>query len=173
MKKFLFSLIALLAVMTAQAQSIYASWRNIQPEVITAADESFTAAIDTYTFYEDGTYSQVTEHTMATEPAQTMALEISAVNEIKGTFTLNGDQITLTPDKNTYKSEVISISQNGRVTNNANLKAKAKRSINAEEVKSHLTKKKTVTVNVGNAVMEMKVSGKTYNFARFATMKKK
>lgn len=172
MKKILFSLIALMAVMTVQAQSICASWRNIQPEVITAADESFTAATDTYTFYEDGTYSQVTEYTMSTEPAQTMALEIAAVIDIKGTYALNGDQLTLTPNKDTYKSEVISISQNGRVTNNASIKADAKRAINADQVKSHLTQKKTATVNIGSAVMEMKEGGKTHNFARFATIKK-
>ena len=172
MKKILFSLIALMAVMTVQAQSICSSWRCIQPEVSTAADESFTADIDTYTFYQDGTYSQITEHTMATEPAQTMALEISAVIEVKGTYALDGEQLTLLPDQNSYKAEVISISQNGRITNNANIKADAKRAINDDQVKSRLIQKKAATVNVGTSMMEMKIGGKTYNFARFATLKK-
>ncbi len=172
MKKVLFSLVALLAVMTVQAQSICSSWRCIQPEVNTAADETFTATLDTYTFYEDGTYSQITEQTMSSEPAQTMACEIAGTIEIKGNYTLNGDKLTLNPDKNTFKADVISISQNGRVTNNANLKAKAKRTLNSDQVKSHLTQKRTVTVNIGNAVMEMKNGGKTSNFARFATIKK-
>lgn len=169
MKKILFSLIALMSVMTVQAQSICATWRNIQPEVNTAADDSFTAAIDTYTFYENGTYSQATEYTMATEPAQTMALETASVLEIKGTYALNGDQLTLTPNKNSYKTEVISISRNGRVINNAKIKANAKRTIDGEKVKSRLTQKKTFTINVGNAVMEMKEGGKTNNYARLAT----
>lgn len=172
MKKILFSLVALMAVMTVQAQSICSSWRCIQPEVVTAADESFTATLDTYTFYEDGTYSQATEQTMSSEPAQTMACEIAGTMEIKGTYTLSGDKLTLNPDKNTYKVDVINVSQNGRVTNNANLKAKAKRTLNSDQVKSHLTQKRTVTVNIGNAVMEMKDGGKTSNFARFATIKK-
>ena len=172
MKKILFSLISLMAVMTMQAQSICSSWRCIQPEVNTAADETFTVALDTYTFYEDGTYSQVTEYTMSTEPAQTMALEIAGTIEIKGAYTLNGNQLTLNPDKNTYKAEVVSISQNGRVTNNASIKADAKRTLNGNQVKSHLTQNKTTTVNIGNAVMEMKDGGKTSNFARIATIKK-
>lgn len=170
MKKILFSLIALMTVMTVQAQSICATWRNIQPEVITANDDSFTAATDTYTFYENGTYSQATEYTMATEPAQTMALEIAAVLEIKGTYTLNGDQLTLTPNKNSYKSEIISISQNGRVINNAKIKAKGQREVNSDKVKSRLTQNKSFTINIGNAVMEMKTGGKTCNFARLATI---
>jgi len=173
MKKILFSFIALMAVMTVQAQSICASWRNIQPEVITAADESFTAAIDTYTFYQDGTYLLMTEHTMSTEPAQTMALEIAANIEVKGTYALNGDQLTLTPDKNSYKTEVISMSQNGRVTKSASIKADAKRALNDNQVKSRLIQKKTVTINIGNAMMEMKDGNKTYNLARLATIKKK
>lgn len=172
MKKILFSLIALMAVMTVQAQSIYSSWRCIQPEVITAADETFTAAIDTYTFYEDGTYYQVTEQTMSSQPAQTMAREVAATVEIRGTFTLNGDQLTLNPDKSSYKADVLSISQNGRVTNNANIKAEAKRYLNGDQAKSRMTQKKTFTVNIGNAVMEMKAGGKTSNYARFATIKK-
>ena len=170
MKKILFSLVALMAVMTVQAQSLCSTWRLMQPDVTTAADESFNVDIDTYTFYEDGTYSQVTEHTMATEPAQTMALEIAGVIEIKGTYTLNGDQLTLTPNKSTYKSDVISISQNGRVTNNSRIKADAKRELNDDQVKSRLTQKKSFTVNIGNAVMEMKSGGKTNNFARLATI---
>lgn len=172
MKKILFSLVALMAVMTVQAQSIYASWRNIQPEVTTAADDSFTATIDTYTFYEDGTYVQLTEHTMATEPAQTMALEIAANLEIKGTYEMNGDQLTLTPNKNTYKSDIISISKNGRITTSSKIKADATRTINSEKVKSHLTQKKSFNVKIGDAVMEMKEGGKTQNMARLATIKK-
>ena len=109
---------------------------------------------------------------MATEPAQTMALEISAVIEVKGTYALDGEQLTLLPDQNSYKAEVISISQNGRITNNANIKADAKRAINVDQVKSRLIQKKAATVNIGTAMMEMKIGGKTYNFARFATLKK-
>ncbi len=41
MKKILFSLVALLLVMTVQAQSICATWRSMQPIVETAEDGSF------------------------------------------------------------------------------------------------------------------------------------
>ena len=41
MKKTLFTLIALMAVMTVQAQSICGTWRMLQPLVETAEDGSF------------------------------------------------------------------------------------------------------------------------------------
>ena len=88
MKKILFSLIALMSVMTVQAQSICATWRTMQPVVITDADGSFSAQNVTYTFYEDGTYSFADELTQATQPAKTMALEVATNIELKGTYKL-------------------------------------------------------------------------------------
>ena len=99
MKKVLFSLIALMAVMTVQAQSICSTWRSMQPVVETEDDGSFTVQHFTYTFYDNGTYSLVDEVTVASEPAQTMALEVATNVSIKGTYTLKGNQLTLTPDK--------------------------------------------------------------------------
>ena len=97
MKKILFSLVALLAVMTVQAQSIYSSWHILQPVVETNADGSFTAHSYTYTFYEDGTYYMVDEVTLATEPSQTMALEVATAVD---------DSINLSESKNASHSVV-------------------------------------------------------------------
>ena len=52
MKKFLFSLFALMAVMTVQAQ-ICGTWRTVQPLVENGANGSFTVQHLTYTFNPD------------------------------------------------------------------------------------------------------------------------
>jgi len=172
MKKILFSLIALMAVMTAQAQSINSTWRSMQPVVSTAADDSFTAASYTYTFFSDGTYSEIVEQTIASEPAQTMALEVATILEVKGTYSLSGDQLTLTPNKNSFKSDVLSISKNGRVVNDSKIKSRAQKQVNDSEVKTQMLNKQTCTVNIGESSLEMKGSkGNKVNFVRFATIK--
>lgn len=168
MKKILFSLVALLAVMTMQAQSICSSWHILQPVVETNADGSFTAHSYTYTFYEDGTYYLVDEVTLASEPSQTMALEVATAVELNGTYTLNGNNLTLTPNMNTYKTELISISRNGRVTNDSKVKANTNAKINGKDFKNKYANGKTYTVNIGDALLQMN----DVNYARFATIKK-
>ena len=171
MKKILFSLIALMAVVSVQAQSICSTWRSVQPVVNTAADDSFTASCYTYTFNADGTYYEVIEQTVSSEPAQTMALEVATILEIKGTYTLDGDKLTLTPNKNTYKSDVLSISKNGRVTNDANIKSRVKKQINDSDLKSQLNAKKTMTVEVGQASLVMNDGKGKAIYARLAPIK--
>ena len=171
MKKFLFSLIALMSVMTVQAQSICATWRTMQPVVITDADGSFSAQNVTYTFYEDGTYSFADELTQATQPAKTMALEVATNIELKGTYKLEGDQLTLTPNMDTYKTELLNISMNGHVTDDANIKAQVTQMLNSDEFKSQFAEVQTNTVKVGDSMLEMKVGDQTLTFVRFATIR--
>ena len=172
MKKILFSLIALMAVVSVQAQSICGSWRSIQPVINTAADDSYTASSYTYTFNADGTYYEVVEETVSSEPAQTMALEVATILEIKGTYTYDGNQLKLMPNKNSYKSDVLSVSQNGRVTNNANIKSKVKKQINEGEIKSKLTGTKTMTVvSLDNMRLVMSDGGNKITFMRLALIK--
>ena len=171
MKKILFSLVALMAVMTVQAQSICATWRTMQPVVETSDDGSFQAQSFTYTFYEDGTYSSVLELTEATQPAPTMALEIAATMEIKGTYTLEGDQLTTTPDADTYKAELISVSQNGKVMDNSMFASQINGMLNSPEAKADAAKPSTYTVKVGDSTLDMTEGDKTLNFVRFATIK--
>ncbi len=171
MKKILFSLIALMSVMTVQAQSICATWRTMKPVVITDVDGSFSAQNVTYTFYEDGTYSFADELTQATQPAKTMALEVATNIELKGTYKLEGDQLTLTPNMDTYKTELLNISMNGHVTEDANIKAQVTRMLNSDEFKSQFAEVQTNTVKVGDSMLEMKVGDQTLTFVRFATIR--
>ena len=170
MKKTLLLLVALLAVMTVQAQSICATWRSLQPVVETDVDGSFTAQHYTYTFYNDGTYSFIDEMTLASEPAQTMAQEVATNIIVKGTYVLEGDKLTLRPDMGTYKTELISISQNGRVTKNANVKTTVNAKLNSKDFKTKFAEVQNFTVKVGNNLLEMKKGNKTFNYARIATI---
>ena len=171
MKKILFAFVALMAVMTVQAQSICGTWRMMQPVVETSDDGSFEAMTGTYTFNEDGTFNYALELTEASEPAPTMALEIATVIEFKGTYTLEGDKLTLTPDMNTYKAEILSLSMNGKVTDNPMVKGQVKSMLNSADFKEQFATVDTNTVKIGESSLEMTDGETTLNFVRFATIK--
>ena len=171
MKKILLSLVALMAVMTVQAQSICATWRMMQPVVETAEDGSFEAMTGTYTFNEDGTFNYALELTEASEPAPTMALEIAAIVEFKGTYTLEGDQLTLTPNLDTYKAEILSLSMNGKVTDNPMVTNQVKSMLNSSDFKAQFGATETNTIKVSDSTLEMSDGERTLTFVRFATIK--
>ena len=171
MKKVLFSLIALMAVMTVQAQTIYASWHIMQPVVETEADGSFKVQSLTYTFYEDGTYYLIDELTLSSVPSQTMELEVATNIELKGTYTLDGDKLTLTPKMNTYKTELLSISKNGKVTTDRKVESKVNAMLTSKEFKENFAKTQEFKVKVGEASLQMNDGKKTINYVRFATIK--
>ena len=170
MKKILFSLIALMAVMTVQAQSICASWRTVQPVVQTVEDGSLVIQTFMYTFNEDGTFSMADEFTMSSEPAPTMAMEIATNIGIKGTYTLEGDKLTLTPDASTYKAEVLSLSMNGKVTSNPMITSQVKSMLNSDEVKTQFAEAQNFTVKVNGDMLEMNDGEETLSLARFSTI---
>ena len=170
MKKILFSLIALMAVMTVQAQSICGSWRSVQPVVETEEDGSLVIQNFIYTFNEDGTFSMSDEVTMSSEPAPTMAMEIATNIELKGNYTLEGDQLKLTPDINTYKAEMLSLSMNGKVTSNPMVSSQVKGLLNSNEFKTQFAQEETNTVKINGDMLEMTKDGETMTFTRFATI---
>lgn len=170
MKKVLFSLVALLTVMTVQAQSICATWRSLQPIVETAEDGSFSAQNLTYTFNEDGTFYFVDELTEASQPAPTMALEIAMTIEVRGTYTLEGDQLTMTPNADSIKAELLSVSNNGKVTDNPMITNGIKEMLKSPEFKAQFAEPETNTVKVSESSLEMTQDGHTLTFARFATI---
>lgn len=170
MKKILFSLIALMAVMSLQAQSIFGTWRTVQPIVENGANGSFTAQHLTYTFCPDGTFTLYDEFTQATKPSKTMVEEVASVIELKGSYSLVGDKLILNPNMETYKTELLNVSQNGRVTNNANVKARTNAKINSNEFKARFDKYLERTVSVGNGMLEMTQAGKKIDFVRLVTI---
>ena len=170
MKKILLLLVALMSVMTVQAQSICGTWRSLQPVVNTDDDGSFSAQNLTYTFNEDGTYTFVDEYTEASEPAPTMALEIATNISIKGTYTLEGNKLVLTPNLNTYKAEILSISVNGKVGENPRIKSQMRGMLNSADFKAQFSEVETNTVRVGEASLEMNDGDETLYFMRFATI---
>ena len=171
MKKILFSLFALMAVMSLQAQSIVGTWRTVQPIVENGANGSFTAQHLTYTFNSDGTFTFYDEYTQATKPSQTMVEEVASVIELKGSYSLVGDKLILNPSMDTYSTELLNVSQNGRVTNDAKVKARTNAKINSNEFKARFSKFQERTVNVDNGMLVMTQDGKTINFVRLATIK--
>lgn len=172
MKKVLFSLVALLAVMTVQAQSLCGSWRIMQPIVETEEEGTVLLQNIMYTFNEDGTYTCADEFTVSTEPAPTMALEVATNIEIKGAYTLEGNKLTMTPDVNTYKAELLSISMNGQVTDNPMVRSNIMSMLNADDFKAQFGEVQNYTVNVGESLLEMNDGEKATNYARISTMKK-
>lgn len=170
MKKILLSLVALISVMTVQAQSICATWRSMQPIVETAEDGTFEAQNIIYTFNEDGTYSFVDELTEASQPAPTMAMEIAMSIEIRGTYVLEGDQLTLTPNLDTYKAELISVSMNGKVTSNPMVTSQVNDMLNSAEFKAQFGEVETNTVKITDTMLEMNDDEQTLTFVRFATI---
>lgn len=170
MKKILFAFIALTAVMSVQAQSLCGSWRSMQPDVATEEDGTMMIQNLTYTFSEDGTYSMVDELTISTEPAPTMALEVATNIDVRGTYTLEGDKLTLTPNMDTYKYEVLSISMNGKVADNPMVKSAINKMLGSPDFKGQFGEVETITVKVGESSLEMSNGEHTLNFMRFATI---
>ena len=170
MKKILLSLFALMAVMTVQAQSICGTWRTMQPVVETDEDGSFTAQSYTYTFNEDGTFNLVNELTESSQPAPTMALEIACSIDLSGTYTLDGDQLTLTPDISTYKADVLSVSMNGKVTEEPSVINNIKSMLNSPMAKSEISKPETNTIRLADPILEMINEDAALTLTRFATI---
>ena len=170
MKKVLFSLVALMAVMTVQAQSICGTWRSMQPTVETEEDGSYAAQTFTFTFNEDETFALVIELTESSEPAPTMALEVATSIAYKGTYTLEDEKVTLTPNMDTYKAELLSVSMNGKVASNPMVTSQIKQMLNSADFKAQFADPQTFDVKVGDSSLEMTKDGETMSFVRFATI---
>ena len=114
MKKLLLSLVALMAVMTVQAQSICGSWQSMQPEVKNEGDNyAMISYINTYN--EDGTFVSDCDVTLSSKPAKTKEMEAAIVGSVTGTYTITGDKLEMYYNVNTLKVEFVSLSENGKV----------------------------------------------------------
>ena len=114
MKKILLSLVALMAVMTVQAQSLCGTWQSMQPDVRNEGD-GYQMISYIYTFNQDGTFTSDCDVTMSSKPAKTKEMEAALVGSVTGTYTLEGDTIKMFYNVNSLKVEFISLSENGKV----------------------------------------------------------
>ena len=159
-----------MAVMTVQAQSICGTWRSVQPIVSTQEAGSLSIKNWTFTFNEDGTFSTVIEVAMSIEPEPMVALDITFSLDVSGTYTLDGDQLTSTPNHDTYKLEVQSASMNGVVIEDPSVIKNLESVLNGPSFKVNLFSM-TSTVKVTDQMIEVIQNGKTMQLMRLSTIK--
>ena len=178
MKKFLFSLFALLAVMTVSAQTLGGSWQSIEPEVKNLKNGTHTIFAGTYTFNEDGTFASAADYTVSTKPRQTKEMEAAFVATIKGTYKFDGDKLVLNYDAKSLKLDMVSMSVNGKVVNSSDMKARFNRTYNIEDVKASAAKEfknntYIVQPNVDGSMLQLTDvnDGKIQMLMRIVTLK--
>lgn len=169
MKKIIFSIIALMAVMTVHAQSICGTWRTMQPVVNTVEYVSLSFNY-TFTFNEDDTFNTMAEMMVSMELEPTKALEIACSMDVSGTYTLDGDQLTCTPNLDTNKVEVLSASMNGEVIEDPSVIKNLESVLNGPSFKVDLFGM-TSTVKVTDQMIEVIQNGKTMQLMRLSTIK--
>ena len=150
MKKILLSFVALMAVMTVQAQSICGSWQLMQPEI---KDEGDNHTMITYinTYHEDGTFISDCDVTLSSKPAQTKEMEAALVGHISGTYTLKGDKLEMLYNQKSFKVELVSLSENGKVLDDPKALSIINERISKEakaKIADSFNKDTTYTVNV-------------------------
>ena len=175
MKKVLFLLFALMAVMTVQAQSICGSWQLMQPFVQNDGD-GYVMITYIHTFNEDGTFFSDADITYSSRPAQTKAREVALSGTIRGTYTLEGDQLKMNGNVNTLNLDLVSLSENGKVIYDSKLKSNLKSMLN-KEAKAKLAEQinnetYTVSVTAGGQMLELtKKDGTVVRLMRMALMR--
>lgn len=177
MKKVLFLLVALMAAMAVQAQSVCGSWQSMKPEVKNGNNGTYSTFTDTYTFNEDGTFAAAADITYSTKPSQTKEREVALVVNAKGTYTQEGNKLVLKVDYNTLTVELISISENGKVVDAPELKAGINDLFNNDETKAKAAKgfkneSYTFKLNADGSMLELTdAKGYVENLIRIATIK--
>lgn len=162
-----------MAVMTVQAQSICGTWRTTMQPIESTQEEASSASLKswTFTFNEDGTFNSVMEMTVSMEPEPTIALEITCSLDVSGTYTLDGDQLTTTPNLDTNKVEVLSASVNGEVIDDPSVIKMLKSVLNTPNIVNVDTFGMTSTVKVTDQMLEVTKDGKTKQLMRLSTIK--
>ena len=174
MKKILFSLVALMTVMTVQAQTICGSWQSMESEVASQKNGSYTIFSGIYTFNDDGTFSTAADYTLSTKPAKTKAKEVAYAVYVKGTYTLEGDRITMKYDPNSMRVELVSVSENGKVVSSP--EKRANYTINEIKAKlANVLKNQTyiAQLNVDGSILQLTDmnEGKMQMLMRMVTLK--
>ena len=177
MKKLFFSLVALLAVMTMQAQSICGSWQSMKP-VVQDHDDGYFMLSYIYTFHEDGTFVTDIDLTISSKPEQTKEREIALSGNLLGTYTLKGNKLTMYFNANSFNLDVISVSQNGVVLDlpegmKPSIKEKINREAKAKAAEAFTEETYTVKFTANGSMLELTDAkkGETERLMRMATLK--
>ena len=175
MKKILFTLVALLTVMTVQAQSVCGSWQSMQPEVKNEGDNYLMISyINTYN--EDGTFVSDCDVTLSSKPAQTKEMEAALTGSVKGTYTINGDKMEMFYNVNTLKVEFVSLSENGKVLDDpavlSIINEKISKEAKAKVAESFNNENYTYKITANGSMLELTdKEGKTDRLMRIADIK--
>ena len=167
MKRIIILFFAIMACITIQAQSICGTWRTVQAS-------GYDSMRITYTFKEDGTCHFSVEANKKEKLLSAQEIEIVSKHEIKGTYSLEGDQLTFTPNAETYKADVISITIDGKRSFDPNIKSRIKELVNRPELKAHFVNVDTFTViELSDTKLMIKDGEEIQEYARIGGKKKK
>ena len=167
MKRIIILFFAIMACITIQAQSICGTWRTVQAS-------GYDSMRITYTFKEDGTGLFSVEADKKEKLLSAQEIEIVSKHEIKGTYTLDGDQLTFTPNVDTYKADVISITIDGKRSFDPNIKSRIRELVNSPVLKAHFVNVDTLTViELTDTKLVIKDGEEIQEYARIGGKKKK
>ena len=156
-----------MACITIQAQSICGTWRTVQAS-------GYDCMRITYTFKEDGTGLFSVEADKKEKLLSAQEIEIVSKHEIKGTYTLDGDQLTFTPNVDTYTADVTSITIDGKRSFDPNIKSRIRELVNSPVLKAHFVNVDTFTViELSDTKLVIKDGEEILEYARIGGKKKK
>ena len=167
MKRIIILFFAIMACITIQAQSICGTWRTVQAS-------GYDSMRITYTFKEDGTGLFSVEADKKEKLLSAQEIEIVSKHEIKGTYTLDGDQLTFTPNVDTYTADVTSIMIDGKRSFDPNIKSRIRELVNSPVLKAHFVNVDTLTViELTDTKLVIDAGEEIQEYARIGGKKKK
>ena len=167
MKRIIILFFAIMACITIQAQSICGTWRTVQAS-------GYDSMRITCTFKEDGTGLFSVEADKKEKLLSAQEIEIVSKHEIKGTFTLDGDQLTFTPNVDTYTADVTSITIDGKRSFDPNIKSRIRELVNSPVLKAHFVNVDTLTViELTDTKLVIDAGEEIQEYARIGGKKKK
>ncbi len=167
MKRIIILFFAIMACITIQAQSICGTWRTVKAS-------GYDSMRITYTFKEDGTGLFSVEADKKEKLLSAQEIEIVSKHEIKGTYTLDGDQLTFTPNVDTYTADVTSITIDGKRSFDPNIESRIRELVNSPVLKAHFVNVDTLTViELTDTKLVIDAGEEIQEYARIGGKKKK
>ena len=128
----------------------------------------------TYTFKDDGTCHFSVEANRKERLLSSQEIEIASKHEIEGTYSLDGDQLTFTPNVDTYTADVTSITIDGKRSFDPNIKSRIRELVNSPVLKAHFVNVDTLTViELTDTKLVIDAGEEIQEYARIGGKKKK